>query len=175
MDRWRIAAWSAAALILLLPAAAMQFTDEVNWDAADFAFAAVLIAGTGIAFELAAKRSSSTTYRVAVGLALGAAVLLIWVNAAVGVIGSEDNPANLMYGVVLAVGIMGAAIARLRPHGMALALLATAFAQAVIGAVALIFGLGLPHSGPAEILGLSGLFVGLWLMSAWLFRKAARG
>src|SRR5688572_17475229 len=102
MDRWRIAAWSAAALILLLPAAAMQFTDEVSWNAADFAFAAVLIAGTGIAFELAAKRSSSTTYRVAVGLALGAAVLLIWVNAAVGVIGSEDNPANLMYGVVLA-------------------------------------------------------------------------
>jgi hypothetical protein len=80
-----------------------------------------------------------------------------------------------MYGAVLAVGIMGAAIARLRPHGTALALLATAFAQAVVGAVALKFGLGLPHSGPAEILGLSGLFAGLWLMSAWLFRKAARG
>ena len=175
MDRWRIAAWSAAALILALPLVAMQFTDEVNWDAVDFALAAALIAATGIAFELAAKRSSSTTYQMAVGVALGAAFLLIWVNAAVGIIGSENNPANLMYGAVLAVGITGAAIARLRPDGMALALLATAFAQAVVGVVALIFGLGLPHSGPAQILGLSGLFAGLWLMSAWLFRKAARG
>ena len=168
-------AWSAAALMLVLPLVAMQFTDEVNWDAADFAFATVLIVGTGIAFELAAKRSSSTAYRAAVAVALGAAFLLIWVNAAVGVIGSEDDPANLMFGGVLAVGIVGALIVRFRPDGLAHALLATALAQAIVGVIALMYGLGLPHSQPAEILGLSGLFAGLWLMSAWLFRKAARG
>ena len=28
--RWRIAAWTGAALMLLLPSVAMQFTDEVN-------------------------------------------------------------------------------------------------------------------------------------------------
>ncbi len=32
----RIAAWSAAALVLLLPLVAMQFTEEVNWTVADF-------------------------------------------------------------------------------------------------------------------------------------------
>ena len=175
MGRWRIVGWSAAVLILALPLVAMQFTDEVNWDAADFAFAAVLIAGIGIAFELAARRSGSTVYRVAVAVALGAAFLLIWINAAVGIIGAEDNPANLMFGGVLAVGLVGALIVRFRPDGLVHALLATALAQIIVGVIALIYGLGLPHSQPAEILGLSGLFAGLWLMSARLFRKAARG
>ena len=175
MDRWRIAAWGAAALILVLPLVAMQFTDEVNWDAADFAFAAILIVGTGTAFELAARRSSNAPYRAAMGFAVVAAFLLVWMNAAVGIIGSEDNPANLMYVAVLAVAIIGAALARLKPQGMTLVLVATAFTQLAVGAIALSFGLGSPHSEGVEILGLTGLFAGLWLMSAWLFRRAVQG
>ncbi|MGH8077936.1 MAG: hypothetical protein ACREPE_11510 [Lysobacter sp.] len=35
-DRWRIAIWGTAALLLLLPLVAMQFTDEVDWDETDF-------------------------------------------------------------------------------------------------------------------------------------------
>ncbi len=50
-------------------------------------------------------------YRFAVGVALAAAFLLVWMNLAVGLIGSEDNPANLMYFGVLAVGFIGAIIA----------------------------------------------------------------
>ncbi len=66
--------------------------------------------------------------RSAVGVALATAVILMWVNGAVGVIGSENNDANLMYFGVLAVGIIGAVIARFQPRGMALALFATALA-----------------------------------------------
>jgi hypothetical protein len=33
-SRWRLAIWGTAALILLLPLLAMQFTDEVAWDLA---------------------------------------------------------------------------------------------------------------------------------------------
>ena len=48
-NRWRIAGWAAAALILLLlPLVAMQFTDEVNWDVADVAVAGALLVGVGI-------------------------------------------------------------------------------------------------------------------------------
>jgi hypothetical protein len=36
-SRWRIAAWATAAILLLLPLIAIQFTDEVNWDETDFA------------------------------------------------------------------------------------------------------------------------------------------
>jgi hypothetical protein len=53
-------------------------------------------------------------------------------NLAVGIIGSEDNPANLMYGGVLAVGIIGAIIARFEPHGMARALVATTLATSAV-------------------------------------------
>jgi hypothetical protein len=58
---------------------------------------------------------------------------------------------------------------------MARALFATALAQALVATIALIAGLGLPWSGPAEILMLNGFFIALWLTSAWLFWKAAPG
>ena len=174
-SRWRIAAWSAAALILLLPLLAMQFTDQVVWDVADFAIFGALLVGVGVTYELAARMTGDTAYRAAVGVALAAAFLLVWVNGAVGIIGSEDNDANLMYGGVLAVGVIGAIIARFQPRGMARALFATALAQALVAVVALIAGLGSPGSGPLEIVALNGFFVALFVGSAWLFREAARG
>jgi hypothetical protein len=119
-------------------------------------------------------RTYNTAYRFAVGVALAAAFILVWLNLAVGVMGTEDDLANLMYIGVLAVGIIGAIIARFRPHGMARALFATALAQALVAVIALIFGLGSPWSGPGEILALNGFFVSLFLGSAWLFRNAAR-
>ncbi len=172
-SRWRIAAWSAAALMLLLPLIAMQFTDEVVWDVADFAIFGALLLGAGATCEFAARMTDNTAYRFAVGLALAAAFILVWVNGAVGIIGSEDNDANLMYGGVLAVGVVGAAIARFRPHGMARALFAAALAQASVAVIALIAGLGSPESGPLEIGVLNGFFVSLFVGSALLFRKAA--
>jgi hypothetical protein len=114
-------------------------------------------------------------YRFAIGVALAAAFILIWLSLGVGIIGKDGDPANLMYFGVLAVEIIGAIIARLQPHGMARALFATAFAQALVAVIALIAGLGLPWSGPAEILGLNGFFIALFAGSAWLFRRAARG
>ena len=174
-SRMRIAAWAAAALLLLLPLVAMQFTDEVVWDVTDFAFAGALLVGTGVTFELAARKTGDNAYRAAVGVALAAAFILIWVNGAVGIIGSENNPANLMYFGVLAVGIIGALLARFQPLGMARALFATALAQTSVAVIAVIAGLGQPWSGPLELSALNGFFVALFLGSAWLFRRAAHG
>ena len=120
-------------------------------------------------------RINITMYRFAIGVALAAAFILIWLSLGVGIIGKDGDPANLMYFGVLAVEIIGAIIARLQPHGMARALFATAFAQALVAVISLIAGLGLPWSGPAEILGLNGFFIALFAGSAWLFRRAARG
>lgn len=119
-------------------------------------------------------RTTSTAYRSAIGVALAAAFILIWLSLGVGIIGKDGDPVNLIYFGVLAVGVIGAIIARLKPHGMAHALFATALAQALVAAIALIAGWGLPWSGPAEILGLNGIFVALFGGSAWLFRRAAR-
>ena len=117
--------------------------------------------------ELAARMTGNSAYRAAVGLAVAAAFILVWMNLAVGIIGTEDNPANLMFGGVPAVGIVGAVIARLQPHGMARALVATALAQALVAVIALAAGLG-------YTLVLTAFFVALWLTSARLFRKAAQ-
>ena len=165
----------ATGFILLLPLLAMQLTDEVVWDLADFAIAGVLLFGAGFTYKLAAIKVSNTVYRSAVGLTLATAFILFWVNGAVGIIGNEENPVNLMYVGVLAVGIIGSIVTRFQPHGMARALFATALAQALVAVIALIAGMHrYPGISVSEILILNGFFVALFLGSARLFRNAAR-
>jgi hypothetical protein len=144
----------------------MQFTTEVNWDLSDFIIFAVMLAAAGGAFELAARMTPNSAYRAAAGVALAAAFLLIWMNGAVGIIGNEENPANLMYAGVLAVGLIGAVVARGRPKEMARVMIAAAFAQILVAVIALIAGLGYTFV-------VTGLFVALWLTSAWLFQKSS--
>src|SRR5688572_3010259 len=119
--------------------------------------------------------TSNTAYKSAIGVALAAVLLLVWLSLGVGIIGRDGDPANLMYFGVLAVGMTGALIARFRPGGMARALFATALAQASVGLLAVIAGMGRPWSGPLELSALNGFFVGLFVLSAWLFRRAAQG
>ncbi len=165
----------ATGIILLLPLIAMQYTDEVVWDLADFVVAGVLLFGTGLAYELMARKGGTVAYRAAVGIALATVFLLVWVNGAVGIIGSENNDANLMYFGVISIGIIGAIIARLQPLGMARALFVTALAQALVPVIALT--IWQPTSwGAAGMFGvfvLNAFFVMLLVGSALLFKRAA--
>jgi hypothetical protein len=177
-SRWRIAALAAVvALILLIPLVAMQFSDEWNWDLFDFAFAGTVLFGAGLAYELVAKRGGTAAYRAAVGVAVATALVLVWVNAAVGIIG-DDESVNFMYFGVLAIGIVGALIARLEPSGMARALFVMAIAQMLVPLIVLaIPNLRASLMEPPGVIGVFGLnafFATLWIGSAWLFRKAAR-
>ncbi len=77
--------WAVIIGLLLLPAVAMRFTSEVNWTTTDFVFAGLLLGGGGLLFELVAWRVKSTFGRL-----LGAAIILglvmvVWVEAAVGI------------------------------------------------------------------------------------------
>lgn len=159
----------AVAIILLIPLIAMQFTDKVAWTGFDFAVAGLLLFGTGLAYELVVSRMSLTEYRAAVGLALGTALLLVWVNIAVGIIGSEDNPANRMYLGVISVFVLGALIVQFRPRGMAGVLFVTALAQIFVTGITLLSEKDLELF---EVLVLNGFFVALWAGAAWLFRRA---
>lgn len=164
---WRAVLWSGAALILLAPLVAMQFTPEVDWTASDFGFAAALVLSAGAAGEWAARRRASRAYRAAAALAIGTACLLVWGNAAVGVLGSGGTPLNAAFSGVPLVALAGGAVARFRPRGFALALVATAAAQLGLAVAALAAGQGFP--------GRITLFFGaLWLACAWLFQRAQR-
>ncbi|MEQ8524981.1 hypothetical protein [Gracilimonas sp.] len=161
--------------ILLIPFLAMQFTSEVVWTLSDFVFAGILMFGTGFTYLFVTRKSHTTAYRVAVGFALGTGFFLIWSNLAVGIIGSEDNFINLFYFGVIAIGIIGALIARFEAEGMTITLFVAAFAQAVIAAAAIFGGYyQSPPSSVMEILAVNGFFITLWIVSALLFRYAAQ-
>ncbi|MGQ7794568.1 hypothetical protein ACUN0C_19360 [Faunimonas sp. B44] len=151
----------------------MQFTTDFDWSVADFALAGAVLFGSVPAYELTLRRTRNRAFRAATALALATALILTWMNGAVGIIGSEELPANALYWIVLTVGAVGATIARFRPRGMAVTLIATALAQALVPLVAGAAGVSLPDGEAFEILALTGVFVILWLVSAWLFQTAA--
>ena len=74
------------AFILLLPLLAMQFTDEVVWDLVDFVVGGTLLFTTGIMYWLITKKISNIKYRTAATVGLAVALLLVWMQLAVGVI-----------------------------------------------------------------------------------------
>jgi hypothetical protein len=169
---WRIARWGTAAVLLTIPLVMMRISDEWNWTAFDFVIIGAFMAGGLLAYEMAVRTSSATAYRAGAGIACVASFVLLWVNGAVGIIGSENNDANLLYFGVVVVGILGAILARFRPNGMALALFAMAITQFLVVVIALAAG-WVPPGTVARVAILNGFFVTLFVGSALLFRHAA--
>jgi uncharacterized protein involved in response to NO len=161
-----MAAWGTAASLLLLPLVAMQLTGEVAWTGFDFISAGVMIGGVGLLFELTVRMARNNKYRLAVAFALAAAFLIVWASGAVGMIGDEDNPYNLLFLGVIVLALVGAIAARFRASWMALAMAVAAAAHAAVS----IFGMLTDVRGGIVSLVLAGP----WLLSAFLFRKAAR-
>lgn len=164
----------ATAALLLIPLVAMQFNSGVDWSLGDFIVMGMLLFGTGLTYVLITRLSDSKAYRTAVGIAVFAGLLLIWINLAVGIIGSENNPANQLYAGVLLIGFSGAVIARFRPRGMARAAYAAAIAQFLVPIIAMIIWRPSLDDAPG-IIGvfiLNGFFVGLFVVAALLFQRA---
>lgn len=165
-SRWRVIMWGTAAFLLLLPAIAMQFTGEVTWDARDFMIMGVMLATACGICELAALASSNGAYRIAADIAVGTAFLTVWSNLAVGMIGSEANPYNLVFAGVIGVALLGSTLVRFEASGMMKAMILAAVVQAAAGAV------GLTADARGALFSMA--FSGLWLLSALMFRVAVR-
>lgn len=164
---WRAAAWGGSVLLLAIPAAMTRISPEWDWGPYDFAVFASLLGLLCLAFELTARASRNIAHLAAAALALATAFVIVWASLAVGIIGAEDNPANLVFVGVLAVGLVGGALVRLRSAGMARVMVVTAFAQAVAAIVAVV--VGVPPEGV-----LTAAFIAPWLVSSWLFSLAAK-
>ena len=148
----------------------------MNWTLSDFITFGGMIAGAGGLIALVMFASRNAAYRAGVVLAALTAFLLVFANGAVGIVGSEDNNANLMYYAALLVPVGGALIARFKARGMANAMFATTGALLLAGAVAVTLRLG---AGTEEnwlrgiaigSLGFGAMFAG----SGWLFLQAAK-
>lgn len=177
LDRWRTARWTIAVMLLCLPALAMQFPRSgFSWTASDFLIMATLFAATLGPYELLASRAPNPAYRAAAILTTLGLFLLIWLNLAVGIIGSENNPANLMFAGVIAVIAGGACMARFAPKAMGNTLFAAAAAQLLAGIVALAGDLGSDgRAWPRDVIVLTTFFTGLWAVAGALFRVSRRG
>lgn len=171
---WRIGRWSAAAALLCVPAIAMRFPGSgFDWTGSDFVVMGTLFAAILGAYEFLASRAPGFAYRAASVLTMIGVFLLIWMNLAVGIIGSENNDANAMFAAVIAIIAGGACIARFRPAGMRRALLAAAAAQLAIGVIALAGDLGADGRGwPRDVIFLTGFYTGLWAVAGTLFGLA---
>jgi hypothetical protein len=163
---WRLAGWATIAGLIALPAIAMQFTTDVDWGPEDFAFAVIMLGGVGLAFEVAVRASGDWAYRGGAAVALGVGLVTLWANAAVGIVGNEENDLNMWFNAVPLVALVGTIVARFRARGMAFATTLTAIAQIIVGVI-------IQFSGDFAWVFTVTCTV-TWLLSAWLFREAAR-
>ncbi len=169
--RWTLFLWGGAAALLSVPSIAMRFTSEVNWSAGDFVVMGVLLSVSCGVIELAARRGSGIAYKLGVIAAVGGGFLIVWANLAVG---HEHSPYDLYFYGALALGIAIAAIARFKASGMMVAMLVTA------AALVIALRLLMVHEADAEGGNLlvttvaSTMIASPFLLSAWLFRRAAR-
>ncbi len=172
----RMLLWAVPTALLATPAVMMaRAVDGWRWSPFDFVFAAVLLYGTTALIDLAIRRGGNTAYRLGAAVAALTALLLVWVNGAVGVIGNEDNPANLVFLGVIAVALAGSAWARFAARGMAWAMLGACALTMAVAAAALTLDLSAGDPpGSAGLALLIGGFALLWGLSAALFAKAAR-
>jgi hypothetical protein len=134
---------------------------------------AVLFAVVCLVVERGAGKSAKWTYRAGAVIALLTGLGQIYMNLAVGLVGSEDNPINLMFFGVVALAALGAVVALGRPAGLAGAMMAAAVAQVIAGIVGVIVQLDEGIRAGGMVL-LTLYFVALWLNAGALFRMAAR-
>ena len=170
-SRWTLFIWGGAAALLSVPFFAMRFTSEVKWTASDFLVMGTLLAVVCGIIELAARRGGNAAYKLGVIAAVGGGFLIVWINLAVG---HEHAPYDYPFYLALLVGLVGSAIARLRPKGMMAAMLATAAALVVALRFAMV------HEADAEggnllVTAVASAAIAMpFLIAAWLFRRASR-
>lgn len=118
------------------------------------------------------KLTARTYYLLAIAVALATVLFLILSVGALGIIG--DGSEDRIYAAALAVGAIGTVIARLRPGGMALVLVAMAATMVIVTLIALMVGIPQDENASVvDLLGITAMFAALFGASAWLFSRAA--
>ena len=161
----RLLMWSGLLGLWLLPLIAKQFTDEVQWSTMDHVFWFFMLAIPGAVIEVVSRLTSNWAYRGGVVIALATSFVITWANLAVGIVGNEDNPINLVFFGVVAIAVFGSILVGFKASRMRWVFLATAAAQALSALVAL--------QAEPFVWVFCGITTALWLAVATLFGRAA--
>jgi hypothetical protein len=154
--------------LLMVPLVASQVVPGWHWNAGGFVFVYLLFFATGMAYALIARKMGAWSYKAGVGVALVAGFALGWSNMVQ--VADSGHPENLVYHSVLAVGIVGACLARLKARGLALTLFAMA---ATLALIAVMLPSGAPPDMARRMAIGHGVYVGLFLASGLMFRHAS--
>jgi hypothetical protein len=115
------------------------------------------------------RASGSRAYRWGVAVALVTSFLTVWTTIV------RDDGNGIGFFMLIMAAAVGGASAWFRPGGMARTMLGIAIMQALLGiALATAPSTASTPYGSLRILLFSGLFMALWLVSAALFRAAAK-
>ena len=149
----RLLMWTGALAIWLVPLVAKQFTDEVQWSTFDHIVWAFMLAIPATIIDLVSRMTGNWAYRGAVVIALGTSFVITWANLAVGIVGNEENPVNLIFFGVVAIALLGSPLVGFKAARLRWVFYLTAAAQALV---------------------FCGVTTALWLTAATLFGRAAR-
>ena len=72
-------------LMLFVPFLGMQFSKEMMWGTEDFITMGALLISAGLLYELLVSKVKKNTHRAAIGFAILAGVVLVWIELAVGI------------------------------------------------------------------------------------------
>ena len=110
-------------------------------------------------------------YALGATIAIGTTAVLVLGAGALGIIG-DGGRRDLVYAAVLAVGLVGAVLSRLRAKGLSMTLAAMALAQLLVTGAAILADLA-EDASVVDLLGLTVMFAGGFGIAAWLFHRAA--
>jgi hypothetical protein len=82
---WQYVFFAVAAAIVLTPAIAMQFSDQVAWGIEDFAAAGAMLSVAWFAFEIVSRTITETLIKAGALAAITVMLVLTWAHLAVGV------------------------------------------------------------------------------------------
>lgn len=154
--------------LLMAPLVASRMVDDWNWSAGAFVRVYLLFFATGMLYAAIARKMGAWAYKAGVGVALVAGFALGWSNMVH--VADSGNPANLVYYSVLAVGAIGASLARLEARGLA----RTSFAMAAtLALIAVMLPSGAPPAMARNMAIGHAVFVALFTASGLLFRHAS--
>jgi hypothetical protein len=83
---WRLALACVAGAVLLAPALAMTFSNEVRWGREDFVAAAALFVATWVGLEIVLRLFKARPARIIGASAVVVALLAVWAQLAVGIL-----------------------------------------------------------------------------------------
>jgi hypothetical protein len=164
-----------ASTILLIPLTASFITTEMDWSLFDYMLIWTLLFCAGALYKWITLFAVDSGYRAAVGLAILTGVFIIWSNLGVGIVGSEDEPFNLLYFALLAFGLMAAFWVRFEARAMSYVMLSITIGLGMLTLLAFVLGMHrILYSSTIEILAVHCFLAVPILLSGILFHHAAK-